>query len=297
MTTIFHADDYGITADQARAILALCRAGAQRGALSSVSIFANSPAFVESAALAAPFVEHGTLKMAVHLNLVEGPCCADPATIPLLVDERGMFRNNFVGLLKLSFGSQRETLCTQAETEFRAQIARFLEAFPLLKDELRLDSHQHTHVISPLFEVLLAAAADLGCTLEHVRLPAEPLRPHITAGGAKRLRPVNLAKDALLSTLCHSARQKLPASCATSVFCGVALSGHMDQVDAQLVQAFERYAADHETDLEVLFHPISVPFEQCLDPQNLPFATVCAAPARDAEARTLSALAASLPSA
>ena len=49
---IVHADDFGITVSQARAVLDLSSACDGQGALNSVSIFANSPAFEESAALA-----------------------------------------------------------------------------------------------------------------------------------------------------------------------------------------------------------------------------------------------------
>ena len=45
---IVHADDFGITVSQARAVLDLSSACDGQGALNSVSIFANSPAFEES---------------------------------------------------------------------------------------------------------------------------------------------------------------------------------------------------------------------------------------------------------
>ena len=52
----------------------------------------------------------------------------------------------------------------------------------------------------------------------------------------------------------------------------------------------EARAAEQGRDLEVLFHPISVPVEQCLDPENLPFAQACASPNRDAEAELIASL-------
>ena len=52
----------------------------------------------------------------------------------------------------------------------------------------------------------------------------------------------------------------------------------------------EARAAEQGRDLEVLFHPISVPIEQCLDPENLPFAQACASPNRDAEAELIASL-------
>ena len=66
MGVAFHADDYGITEQQARDILALSSACGGDGALSSVSIFVNSPAFEIAADLARPHVESGALRLALH---------------------------------------------------------------------------------------------------------------------------------------------------------------------------------------------------------------------------------------
>ena len=70
MSVTFHADDYGITEQQAAEILKLSQVCGGQGALSSVSIFANSPAFEAAAEMARPYVESGKLAMALHLNPV-----------------------------------------------------------------------------------------------------------------------------------------------------------------------------------------------------------------------------------
>lgn len=316
MTIIFHADDYGITAEQARSILALCDTRDGNGVLTSVSAFANSPAFEESATLATPYIERKSLKIGVHLNLVEGFPCSKATNVPLLVGERGAFCNDFTKLLMLSKGSQRVALRSQIERECRAQIERFLAAFPAQRGTLRIDSHQHTHAIPLVFDALLAAVRACGCTLEHVRTPVEPLSPHLaTATAVRRLSVINLAKDMLISTLWRSNRGKLPANCNTSLFCGVLLSGRMELIDSNLVHEFEilaakrggacEIAADENKDaypaekhspiksertcppVEVLFHPVSVPREQCLDPANEPFTQACTSSSRDAEAQAL----------
>ncbi len=316
MAIVFHADDYGITTEQARSILALCDTRDGNGVLTSISAFANSPAFEESATLAAPYIERKSLKIGVHLNLVEGFPCSEATNVPLLVRERGTFCNDFTTLLMLSKGSQRVALRSQIERECRAQIERFLTAFPAQRGTLRIDSHQHTHAIPLVFDALLAAVRACGCTLEHVRTPVEPLSPHLaTTTAVRRLSVVNLAKDMLISTLWRSNRGKLPANCNTSLFCGVLLSGRMELIDSNLIHEFETLAAkrgetceiaddgnkdacpaekNSPTDaertspaVEVLFHPVSVPREQCLDPTNEPFARACTSSSRDAEAQAL----------
>ncbi len=294
---LFHADDFGITEEQAQDILALSSACGGKGALESVSIFTNSPAFEGAAALAKPFVEAGKLKMGLHLNLVEGYPVAPASEVPLLVNERGAFRHNFMGLLLESKGLHRRAFAQQIERECTAQLERFLQAFPAKRAGLRMDSHQHTHAIPVITNALVCAAGKLGCTIEHLRAPVEPLQPHKAAAILRselepgkpdpRITPDNRAKVVLLEKLWNSKNGGAGLGLPYSLFCGVALSAHMDEADEELVRAFAQSAAKRGHGAEILLHPISVPVSQCLDPENTPFAQACASAARDREAKTL----------
>lgn len=291
MTTVFHADDYGITIEQAREILSLSSACAGQGALSSVSIFVNSPSFEECAQLAQPFVEAGVLAMRPHINLVEGYPCCSADEVSLLVGPRGTFRHGFTGLLACSMGPRRAQLRRQVRRECAAQLTRFLDAFPAARLSLALDSHQHTHMVPLVFDALLDAARDLGCNVTMLRFPVESLAPHRACGGD--LPPVNLVKDALLGLLAQRNAARVPTGCAVPLFSGVVLSGCMEKTTPDVVAGFERLARERARggtarDVEVLFHPVSVDVACCLDPQNAPFASACASPGRDAEARVLS---------
>ena len=303
---IVHADDFGITVDQAQHILALSDACGGHGALNSVSIFANSPVFGEVAELARPFVENGRLALALHLNLVEGRPTSRPSDVPLLVNERGTFSCDFAKILLLSAGPHRSALRAQVERECSEQIERFLAAFPSERHHLRIDSHQHVHAIPLVFDALLAAAQKSGCTIARLRLPAEPLGPHRVCGTLHRISPANHVKVLLLDTLCRRDRAHVPAHCDTPLFCGVALSGAMSLADARLLSAFEAEATrraqtrstgdtqapdEHAHSAEMLFHPVSVRPEDCLDPDNEPFTHACSSPERDEEARALVKLA------
>lgn len=296
-TVLFHADDFGITEEQARDILALSSACGGNGALNSVSIFANSPAFECAAALAQPFVQAGKLKVGLHLNLVEGYPVAPASEVPLLVNDRGAFHHNFMGLLLESKGVHRRAFAQQVEKECTAQLERFLQAFPAKKTALRIDSHQHTHAIPAITNAFVRAAEKLGCNIEHLRAPVEPLAPHKAAAILRselepgkpdpRITPDNRAKMVLLNRLWNSKNGGAGLGLPHSLFCGVALSAHMDEVDGELVRAFAQRAAKLGTGAEILFHPISVPVSRCLDPENTPFAQACASAARDREAKTL----------
>ena len=282
---IVHADDFGITVSQARAVLDLSSACDGQGALNSVSIFANSPAFEESAALARRYAletagggnreSASKLSVALHLNLVEGPSCASP---------------------------EHDALNAQIKRECTAQLERFFDQFPGARSHLRIDSHQHVHAIPAIFETMLGAIEEQGAALTRLRQPSEPLGPHLRCGTLRYSGLANRAKAALLTKLCRHNRDRVPTGCATPVFCGVILSGKMSRADAKLARAFEEEAAclaaaradrsnyqlmPGDEQVEMLFHPVSVPVEQCLDPSNTPFATACASPERDAEAEAI----------
>ena len=115
MALIIHADDFGITVEQSKAILELSDACGGHGALSSMSMFANSPAFNE---LVRPFVDAGKIKLGLHLNIVEGHPVSNPDDVPLLVNERGTFSHSFMGYLMAS------TLRTSDRDGIREQLAR-----------------------------------------------------------------------------------------------------------------------------------------------------------------------------
>ena len=294
MAITFHADDYGITVAQSRALLALSSACGGTGPLSSVSMFANSPAFEKAAALAAPFVASGALKARPHLNVVEGFPCLPAAEVPMLVNGRGAFSLAFGGLLAASLrgGGTRQELRGQLAREFAAQIERYLAIFPDQRGHLALDSHQHVHLIPVVFDALLDALSLTGCTLAQLRIPVEAVGPHLAGWARVRsVPPLNLVKDALLSALAPRARHLAPTGCEMPGFAGIVLSGCMDRATAQLLSALEAREAARGRDLEVLYHPVRVPLKDCLDPENALFAEACASEGRTREERALRTLA------
>lgn len=310
-TTFIHADDFGITPGQAKDILSLSSSCGGDGALNSVSIFANSPAFGEAASLAQPYANRGVLRVCLHLNLVEGPSVADPERIPLLVNERGMFDNDFVGLLKLGITNKCEAF-NQLVIECRSQIQRFLSAFPDQQLSFQLDSHQHVHAVPIVYKALAQALAEENCLVRRLREPIDPLSLYRTYGEGNarqsgsvsmsqahnaptRIPMVNRAKIFLISALWRKCpvdeipwAPNRPAS--APLFSGVALSGHMDEFNKPLLASFQHEATRQTRDVEILFHPISVPIEECLDPLNKPFAEACASASRNREAELIKKL-------
>lgn len=158
----FHADDYGMTA-HGDALIRDCQT---HGCLNSVSIVPNG-SLEEAVAALRP----SGLKLAVHLNLVEGKALSPAAEIPLLVRPDGSFCNSFTGLLRLSLTPRRRAFAAQLYRELERQLLAYAALFPA-GTPLRIDSHQHTHMIPLVFRTLLHILADHHLPVEHLRIPA-----------------------------------------------------------------------------------------------------------------------------
>lgn len=291
MEIIYHADDFGITPEQSARILACSSACGGEGALNSLSILVNAPRFAECADLLDECEQR--LLTSLHFNVVEGICCADPALIPSLVDEQGMFNRGFAGLLLASLGDTRKELRAQLEIEAGAQLDAYLDRFPSARKHLRLDSHQHFHLIPVVWDALLTAARSRECVIEFVRIPAEPIIPFLqTPQMLFKVPPVNWVKHWLLNFLWRFRKKQATREGITqrsAVFCGINFSGCMDPDRVQAVlPAFERYAAKRGKTLELLFHPGGYQNpSDALNPALDGFVAFYTSPNRDAEASAL----------
>ena len=92
----FHADDFGVTAEQAKRILDCY----QNGVLNSISVMPNTPALAESLALLREADPQGNkIRRVLHLNFVEGKPLAGAENVPLLVDKTGYFNKSKLSTL------------------------------------------------------------------------------------------------------------------------------------------------------------------------------------------------------
>lgn len=200
---IINADDLGFSPAVNQAVLA----GACRGTITAASLMVNMP-FAEAAAEAVRD-RCPDLSLALHFCLTTGRPVAEPESISLLVDRRGVFRHGFLGLWRsLRSGKHREAFREQVRTEFRAQadrMERLAEHFGLRFDHL--DSHQHVHVLPGLLELFRDEAQRRGLAL---RIPRERF------GGVMRLLrrfpawfPQGLLKRAILNGHLRGASQEI----------------------------------------------------------------------------------------
>ncbi|MCL5270860.1 MAG: ChbG/HpnK family deacetylase [bacterium] len=253
---IIHADDFGAS----RAITDRILACHDEGRLDSTSVIPTGRAFDHAVG---EKLKRPNLRLAIHLNLVEGRPLSPPSEIPLLVDGRGEFRLGFTGFWRLDrrFGRMgRADLRDQIKAELRRQIRRVAAA--LGADlPLYLDSHMHTHMTPPVFACLTELAAEF--RFAYVRLPAEPFFWHLARPGDLRnyLGP-NIAKHLLLNRLARRRRPVLGrlGIAANDYFIGVLYTGRMTAAALRAgLAAIGGRAGDtrgrDDAVVEALFHP------------------------------------------
>jgi chitin disaccharide deacetylase len=157
---IVTGDDFGLAPPVNEAIVAAHR----NGILTTASLMTGEPFFQDAVERAR---QHPSLKVGLHLTLVEGRPTANPRQIPDLVDADGVFSSHLARAgFRFFF---RPGIRKQLETEIRAQFEAFL------KTGLALDhanAHNHMHLHPTILGLMLCAGKDYG--LAAVRLPYEP---------------------------------------------------------------------------------------------------------------------------
>jgi hopanoid biosynthesis associated protein HpnK len=165
---IVTADDFGLCEEVNDAVEIAHRAGI----LSAASLMISAPAARDAIERA---VRLRSLRVGLHIVLVDGRALLPAEEIPALVDANGTFPNNLVRAgvrWSLSAAARR-----QLEREIRAQFEAFL-ATGLACDHV--NAHNHMHVHPTVLGIVLRLAARYG--VPFVRLPFEPPAPRPTMG-------------------------------------------------------------------------------------------------------------------
>lgn len=265
-----HADDYALTVHTSQDILECMK----MGKLDSISILTNmscSGACLEmliDAIPGLPFLPG----MSVHLDFVEGKCLAGSGEVPLLARKGSdCIGISWGQLFLLSFcPSKRKTLKEQLKKEIRAQIAagqkeiaRCMEVaekhhIPCRQKALRIDSHQHTHMIPVVWEALMEVIDEEHYAVEYIRNSKEVLSVFLSKVSLwKTYRPINFIKNRLLYLLSFKAdRYAKEHSMPQMYLWGLVMSGRMDY--DRIVSLYPAMAAKAEKKhraLEFCIHP------------------------------------------
>lgn len=265
-----HADDYALTINTSKDMLACMRAGK----LNSISIVTNMSCFAQCMDLLyeeipnLPFLP----LLSVHLDFVEGRSLAGREKTPDLVKNGGdLMGLSWGGLFLASYlPGKRGRVKAQLIREIKAQLARGQEAVKRCMEiaekagvacaqkGLRIDSHQHAHMIPVVWEALLAAVREEGYAVEYIRNSKEVLGTFLTEVSLyKTYRPINFVKNRLLSLYSYKVdRYCRENGLAPMYLWGLVMSGRMDKARIEkLYPKMRKKAARDGRELEILFHP------------------------------------------
>lgn len=251
-----HADDYGVSLNGAEDILECLK----EGALDSFSVIPNMSCFEKCVDRYWQEKEQFPKEplVTVHLNVMDGRPLLKRDEVPDLVDEEGFFALTWgkLFLLNYSMGKKRKHIKEQLKKEFLAQTEAVQKAFGL--QEIRLDSHQHPHMIPFVFDVLMEICDEKKGKVTFVRVAKEPLMPFILRGALYRTYNLaNVVKNLLLNLYSMGAIKKLSKNMLSyELMWGLVMSGYMDERRTQeLLPLMERVAKKKGRKLEILFHP------------------------------------------
>lgn len=249
-----HADDFALSENSDRDILQLCA----EEKLDSISIIPNLECFETAVAKFLSVQEESDKKIlvSVHLNFMEGKCCAEKSLLPDLVDSEGFFTVSWGKLFIWNYiPLMRKKIKFQLKTEILAQIKRCLDANIIDKNAIRIDSHQHPHMIPVVFEALKEAVSELecnGCKIEYIRNTQDPILLY----GGKDIFSMNTIKCLILNFYSIKVRKYLASkTLPVNYLCGVYFSGKMDSRLKKVLPKFIKKAESHNRNIELLFHP------------------------------------------
>ncbi len=265
-----HADDYALTVNTSKDMLECMRAGR----LDSISVVPNMGCFEECMALfyeeipKLPFLP----LLSVHLDFVEGRSLAGREAVPdLTKPDSDLMGLGWGGLFAASYlPGKRKKIKVQLKREIKAQLGRAQEAIekamavaektgvPCKQRGLRIDSHQHAHMIPVVWEAVLEAVFEEGYRVEYIRNSKEVLGVFLTDVSLYRTyRPVNFVKNRLLALYSHRADRYYRTHGMEQMYLwGLVMSGRMDQERIGRLYAKMRKKAERDgRKLEILFHP------------------------------------------
>ncbi len=259
-----HADDYGLTLNTSKEMLE----GVNAGKLNSISVVPNMSAYDASYELWKKELDRTKEPaVSVHLNFMEGHCCGDASKLSCLVDKDGFFNISWGTLVKYNYNfAIRDRVKSQLKYEILAQLSKVIKTYDLLNDKkLRVDSHQHTHMIPIVMEALVEVIEENNYPTEYIRISKEPWwvyfkYPQFFAS----YRPINMVKVMILNWYSLKDEKIIAKYNLSKMFLsGVFLSGKMDYARVEkILPDLKRVADKKGACLEVLFHPGTTKIEE-----------------------------------
>jgi hopanoid biosynthesis associated protein HpnK len=233
---IVNGDDFGLAEPVNEAIERAHR----EGILTSASLMVGGDAAADAIERAR---HQPTLRVGLHVVLVEGRAILPREEIPVLVDERGEFSTDlFAAGVRMFFAPRARR---QLAAEIRAQFEAFRRSGLVLD---HVNAHNHMHVHPTVLGLILEIGRDYG--MNAIRVPYEPALP---SWRALRTHPLRRALHALgFGVLAGAMRARLlhERIAANDFVFGLNDSGKMtEEVVLRLVEQLPEGVS------EMYFHP------------------------------------------
>ena len=235
---IIHADDYGETYNTCTEMIELLKGGYLDG-ISLITNMRDYERYADMFYKAIPGFKFLPL-VNIHINLVEGRSL-----------DGECLKWDWMSLFKVSYhlpasDTEGEPMRYKAVSEeltdqIRAQIIKGREfidncrriaeenGIPYTPQEIRLDAHQHAHMIPIVWKAVKRVITSEGLNISYIRNSHEPLTPFF---GHKRCRSMKgIMKNRILAFCAPPVERYIRSHVGTpSYLCGVMMSGHMDVV-------------------------------------------------------------------
>ena len=282
-----HADDYGQTLNTTEGILELM----EEGLLDGISILPNMPCAEECFGMLVGAITEHKLPflpmLAIHIDLVEGRMLsalgksespADATDAPKLIPW------TWKSLFFASYPFVKKATYKQVKAEVEAQLSagkKYTDELLALAKEngvettqagLRIDSHQHAHMLPIVWKAIAEVIAEKGYDVEYVRNSHEPLGVFLKHNGDRlesgrlKLNPVGIVKNRILAFMAPRIEKWVQAhSLNPSYLWGLIMTGHMDmeRIEAVMPDMLE-LCKSKGRDLEINIHPgIMLESEKC----------------------------------
>jgi chitin disaccharide deacetylase len=235
---IVTADDFGAADEVNEAVEAAHR----RGILSAASLMVGAAASADAVRRARLMP---TLRVGLHVVLVDGRPTLPSSAIPLLVDHRGWLRSDLVSLGCLLARS------SQARRQLAAEISAQFEAYRATGLGLdHCNAHKHFHLHPVVSRLLVSIGARFG--LRAIRVPSESRRL------LARIEPNDRGFPSITTPFASLLRRQIRAAglCATDQVFGLQWSGHMTK--HRLLNLIRHLPTGLS---EIYLHPATGPFE------------------------------------
>jgi hopanoid biosynthesis associated protein HpnK len=239
---IITGDDFGLSPAVNKAV----EEANQRGVLTSASLMVGAEGTADAVERAKRL---SSLRVGLHLVLVDGSPVLPPETIPNLVDERGRFSSHLF-MAGVNFFLRQEVR-RQLEAETRAQFEAFQETGLALD---HVNAHHHLHLHPTVSDLLLKVGREYG--MKAVRLPYEPLIPSWRASGKALLRRLAASLFLLPWVVLLRNRIRRAEVHSNDFLFGMNDSGH---IHLDLILRFLKFLPQGVT--EIYFHPGDGPNE------------------------------------